>query len=179
MKVFTTLLFFLFASVMVGNSQPLMDSSVAWRSLDRQAYVIRYPENWDIDTSKLLIGADLFMFSKKESDTDKFCENVNIMIQDLKGFDFDMDKYVILSEAQIKTMVAKSTLLESKRLTKDGRECQLMIFSGVQGVGMVKVAQYYFLVKETAFVITFVAQEDKFDTYLPIGMGILNSFHLK
>ena len=57
----------------------------------KDSYNIQYPKTWKLDTSKSM-GVDLFIFSPLENETDKFRENVNILIQDLRGQNIDLEK---------------------------------------------------------------------------------------
>ena len=125
------------------------------------------------------MGTDLFIFSPKDSDTDKFRENVNAMVQDLKGPNITLDKYIEISEGQIKTMLTDASIIESKRMTQGTKEYHKLLFTGQQGIFKLKTEQYYFLVNEKAFVITLTTEQNQYDKYIKNGEAILKSFKLK
>lgn len=177
MKILITFIFLAGCIFVNGQSFNAKDSAVKFEAVDRGAYVIQYPKTWAIDTTKQL-GADLFIFSQSDSVGDKFRENVNVMIQDLKGLNIDLDKYIAVSEEQIRNMVTKAQIIESKRINQSGREFHKLIFSGDQGIFALKVEQYYFLFNEKAFVVTLTTEHGKFDTYREIGEEILRSFSI-
>ncbi|MBL7739265.1 MAG: hypothetical protein JNK14_08590 [Chitinophagaceae bacterium] len=142
------------------------------------AYKIEYPASWTIDTSKKM-GSEFFLLSPVENAGDKFRENVNLIVQNLSGKGIDMDKYVEISEDQIKNMGVNGQINESKRIENSGSGYHKMVFVMSQGVFNLKVEQYYFIEKEKAYIITFTAESDKFDAYKTAGEKILNSFVLK
>ena len=171
------LLSFLLLTLSV-SAQQTIDHSDTLLKVSKERYSLGYPKSWTIDTSKQL-GADLFIFSQKESDTDKFRENVNVMIQDLKGFNINLDKFIEISEEQIKTMLTNANIIESKRMNNGNIEFHKLIFSGVQGIFNLKTEQYYFQFNEKGFVITLTTEQNKFGNYKEIGETILKSFKLK
>ena len=125
------------------------------------------------------MGTSFIVLSALESKDDQFRENVNLLIQDLKGQDIDLEKYTAISEHQIKTMVTNASLIESKTIKKDNGEFHKIIYSGDQGIHHLKFEQYYFIRDNKAYVLTFTAELSKFTTFEKIGETILNSFKLK
>jgi serine/threonine-protein kinase len=90
-----------------------------------------------------------------------------------------LDKFVQVSENQVKTYIANGKVLESKRINQNGLEFHKLIYSGTQGVFSLNTEQYYFIKSEKAFVVTFVAEEDQFDKYIVIAEKMLQSFKVK
>lgn len=173
-----TIFFLLFAAIpSLASAQNLPDTA-SWKSFGKVAYTISYPSDWRIDTSKVM-GSDAFFFSPKDNDTDKFSENVNVIMQDLKGMNIDLDRFVEISEGQIKTLITDGQLLESKRLSADGKEYHRLLYTARQGIYNLKTLQYYFVADEKAFVVTLVTEADKYEKYEKLGAKILNSFKLK
>ena len=173
--IFIFLLIFFLAG---SHAQNAKDSSFRWETIDRYSYSLQYPSTWSTDISKQL-GTDLFIFSPKDSDTDKFRENVNTMVQDLSGLNITLDQYIEISEGQIKTMLTDASIIESKRMTQGNKEYHKLLFTGQQGIFKLKTEQYYFLVNEKAFVITLTTEQNQYDKYIENGEAILKSFKLK
>jgi len=149
-----------------------------WKSFDESDYSIQYPENWELDKSGRM-GMNLVLMSKQSSQQDNFKENVNLVIQDLKDQNMNLDNYVELSEGQIKTMLTNSVLIESKRKHANESEFHKVIFTGVQGIYNLKFEQYYFIKNGKAYVLTLTCEEVKFEDYKETGEEIMNSFRLK
>ncbi len=146
--------------------------------LDEPAYTIQYPSTWQLDQSGQL-GTTFILFSLIESEQDAFRENVNLLIQDLAGKNIDLDQYAEISEEQIKTMITNSKLIESKREKKNSSEYHKIIFSGDQSALHLMFEQYYWVINEKAYALTFTTEQNKFESLKETGEKILNSFMLK
>jgi hypothetical protein len=172
-QLFTPIFIF---STLFGFSQS--DSPTQLKNFAQNGYKLQYPSSWTIDTSKRM-GPDFFIFSPRENDTDRFQENVNLLVQDLTGQNIDLDKYAKISEGQIKELAMEGTIYESKKITKpDKSEYYKMVYGMTQGVFKLKIEQYYFIKNDKAFIMTFTAELNKFDSFLSAGEQILNSFVL-
>jgi len=168
-------LIFIFSS-MFGFSQN--DSPTKLKNFAQNGYKLQYPSSWTVDTSKRM-GPEFFIFSPRENDTDRFQENVNLLVQDLTGQNIDLDKYAKITEEQIKELAIEGTIYESKKIFKPGKsDYYKMVYGMTQDVFKLKIEQYYFIKNDKAFIMTFTAELNKFDSFLPAGEQILNSFVL-
>lgn len=149
----------------------------SWKGFKGTNYAIKYPDTWSLDTSKGM-GTAFIIFSQLENDSDKFRENVNMIVQDLTAQNINLDDYVKISEKQIRDFMTDGKIHESSRFKTVDGEFHKIIFSGTQGVFHLKFEQYYLIKNGHAFVVTLTAAEDKFDQYKPTGEQILNSFKL-
>lgn len=148
-----------------------------WTSLNENGYSIQYPKNWDLDKSGQM-GTSFIVLSQLSSQQDQFRENVNLLIQDLTGMNIDLDKYVEISEGQIRTMITNGKLLDSKRQSSNGTEFHKVIFTGDQGIYQLKFEQYYLIKNGKAYVLTLTCEINQYDKYKEIGEQILSSFKL-
>ncbi len=135
-------------------------------------FKIKYPENWKLDTSGQM-NSSFILFSPK-TDDDLFVENINLIIQDLSGQNLDLESYSELSENQIKSMVPNSKLIENKKVNNHKE----VVWSGYVTNNDLKFKQYYYVIDNKAYVLTFSALESEYDNYLKIGTEILNSFQI-
>ena len=116
-KILTTLL--LFTLVACGQQSTKKESSndsnkvvAGWKTFEGTNYSVQYPPNWELSQNGS--GETSFvLFSPLENDKDQFKENVNLLVQDLTGRNIDLDKFVEISEEQVKTMITNPTLIES------------------------------------------------------------------
>jgi len=146
-----------------------------WKKFDQSNYSIQYPPSWDLNISGQM-GTSFILFSPLENEDDKFMENINLLAQDLSGLNIDLDKYTEISEGQIKTMVTNSSIQESRRMKINRSEYHKIIYSGEQGIYQLKFIQYYMVINDKAYVLTFTSEENKFEDYIEIAEKILNSF---
>lgn len=150
----------------------------SWKTIDESTYSIRYPENWELNISKTM-GTSFILLSQQTSSEDKFRENINLSIQNLEGYNLNLDAYVAISEEQISKMVTNGIIIESKRLNTNNTEFQKIIFTGKQGLFQLKFVQYYFIKDEKAYVLTFTCEEIQYEKYNIMVEQILESFLLK
>jgi hypothetical protein len=177
----TGLLIFILSVTLCAQTAPEKGCSKAaevWKSVNENSYSIQYPENWELNTSGQM-GMSFILLSKQLSAEDLFRENINLIIQDLEGQNIDLDKYVELSEGQIKTLITNSNLMESKRQNENGSEFQKVIYTGDQGSYHLKFEQNYWIKNGKAYVLTFTGEIDQFDRYKEVGEKIMKSFRLK
>jgi hypothetical protein len=156
----------------------LSDKPTEWLILSEEGYEIKCPDNWDIDTSGQM-GTQFILLSPVSSPADQFRENVNLLIQDLTGYDLTLDQYVELSENQIETMMTNGKLISSERKQGKGFDFHEVIYTGKQGVFDLKFEQYYWVLNNEAFVLTLTCEMTEFDNYRSTGETILSSFEIK
>jgi serine/threonine-protein kinase len=138
-------------------------------------YKLEYPKSWSLDTSGKL-GADLFVFSPVEDETDKFRENVNVLIQDIHGQNIDLEKYKQITEKQITDMLTDGEIIESSVMKKAAGEYFKIIYAMTQGKFRIKIVSICLIEGDKAYLATFSTELDKYEKYRKFGEQILNSF---
>ncbi len=141
-------------------------------------YDLDYPENWELDESKTK-GPAIFFFSPVEDEEDQFRENVNIMVQDLSGTGLDFKGYIDLSKDQFKGFGAKVYELRVVEEPTDGVQEAILSYAMEQFGLQLRCYQRLKMIDDTAYLITFTAEEDNYETFLKEGKNLLNSFSLK
>lgn len=182
-KIALIILFILVSSTFSFGQVPVesptkLAAEKEWKLLTDDKFEITYPIDWKLDTSKQL-GATFFLFSPLTDKDDQFSENVNFIIQDLTGHNLTLDQYVELSENQINTLITDAEIILSKRQNVNDNEYQKIIYSGKQGVFILKFEQYYWVIENKAYVLTLTCELKEFEAYKEVGEKILNSFILK
>ncbi|MFA7272264.1 MAG: hypothetical protein WC044_00260 [Crocinitomicaceae bacterium] len=175
--------FFLLTSVSFGQSEKIVSKADKelpenWTTLSNEKYYIEYPENWELNQKKE-VGAEFFLFSELSSLEDKFRENVNLLKQDISGYYLDLDEYAKLTVGQVENLLEDGKILESSRISGNTRDFHKLIFTGTQNGLKLKFEQYFWVVGEDAFILTFTTVANQFEQYKVEGEGILNSFVLK
>lgn len=148
-----------------------------WKTLTKDSFSIQYPDNWNLDETGQM-GSTFILFSPLAAPSDPFRENVNLLIQDLTGYNLDLDRYVELSENQIKTMINDGRLIESTRINDKTLEYHKIIYQGNLNNRDLKFEQYYWVQEKKAYVLTLTCEKSEFDNYKLTGEKILNSFTL-
>ena len=132
------------------------------------------------------LGTDYFMNEtpqdrskiQQKSVKKEFKENVNLIVQDLTGYNIDLNQYVEISENQIKTMITDGNIISSERVKKDEKEFQRVIYTGKQGIYDLKFEQYYWVENNNAYVLTLTCEITAYTDFKNTGEKILNSFEI-
>ena len=169
--VYTTLLFLL-----AGLS--IHAQITTWNTIQKPAYSIQCPGNWSVDSSKQF-GSELFFNAPIDSIGDKFRENVSVMVQNIAGKDVSMERFVAVSENQIRAMAPELVILEDTTISTAPVTYHKMHFTCKQGQFALEIEQFYFVTATRAYVITFTSEQKKFNQYQVTGEKILASFRLK
>ena len=179
MKLKSTIILVLILSIGAQKSSGQTQAAAeGWSVLDADGYSIQYPSGWELQQNGLG-GTTFIILSPQVSSEDLFRENVNLLIQDLTGQNIDLNKYTAISENQIKTMITNGNIIESKRVVSGKNPYQKEIYTGDEGIYKLKFEQYYWILDNKAYVLTFTTEQTKFDTYKADGEKILSSFRLK
>ena len=145
--------------------------------LKTKNYSISYPSDWTVDQTNQM-GTDFIILSQLTSESDLFSENVNLIVQDLTGYDLDLAAYTQLSIDQIKALITDAELISSEKINGAENDFQKVIYTGRQGQYQLKFEQYYLVENNKAYVLTLTCEIDQFDSYQKQGEQILNSFKL-
>lgn len=149
-----------------------------WQVHKNAVYEISYPPNWEMNTNGLM-ATDFLLFSPVEDEADLFRENVSLLVQDLTGYDLDLERYTKISEEQITMLVTNDILISSERKGTGDNAYQKVIYSGEQGIYELQFEQYYWVRNDKAYVLTFTAEQSEFEKYRKDGEHVLESFKFK
>jgi hypothetical protein len=157
-----------------------------WEILSKENYTIKHPPRWEVNTSGEM-GTSFILFSPLVSKSEKFRTNINLIIQDLEGFDIDsrtinLKEYTERSIVEIKNQNTKSggKIISSDLINVNGISHQKVIYTGVSKEGLkLQYEQYYWVEKNKAYVLTLTCQEYKFIDYQATGEKIFDSFIIK
>lgn len=151
----------------------LINSQVK-KEITRNGYQIYYNDNLRLDETGRN-GSEFYLFTQKESVQDNFAENLNLMKQNLETLNIDLNKFVEITENQIRE---NGKLIESKRSTVNGSECHILIYEGTMNGMELKFLQYDFVKNSKAYFLTYSAKKDDFEKYLTEMESVMKSFKI-
>jgi hypothetical protein len=169
--------FFLFFSILVDCCFSQAGPTTRMIDFAKGDYKLKYPETWRLDTSGSL-GPELFVFSPLENDTDKFSENVNVLIQNLQGQNINLEQYKQITDKQLSDLATDGKIYESSILKTDKGEFFRITYAMTQGKYRIKITSICFIRNDKAYLATFSSEFDKYDNYKEVGEQILSSFSL-
>ena len=140
-------------------------------------YKIEYPATWRTDTSGVM-GTDAVFLAPLENESDKFSENINIMIQDLTGQNIDLEKYKQITDKQLADLATEPQVFESLIVKTIDKEYFRVTYAITQNKFRLRITSICFIKNEKAYLVTYTAEFDKYDQYKTTAQAILNSFRL-
>jgi serine/threonine-protein kinase len=178
MPKFNLFVFVFFLFVMSSCTQnETVDAPIEWVQHEATNYSINYPDNWELSQPGHP-GPEFILFSELTSTDDNFKENINLLTQDLTNQPVDLDRFVEISEEQAVTLVPDGNILLSERKKANGLEFHRMIYTGTTGGFQLKFEQYFWVEGNSAYVLTFTAEEDQAEIFESIVNEIFKTFKL-
>lgn len=142
-----------------------------------KGFTITYPRHWKNDTSGKM-GTACFIYAPADDSTDKFRENVNILIQDLKGMNIELEQYKEITEKQLSVYYPDSKIEESE-IRGEGVERSYTIRYSFSNQGLdLNILTICFINNEKAFLATLTVERKRYEKYKKIGEDCLSSFRL-
>ncbi|MGB3608104.1 hypothetical protein [Psychroserpens sp.] len=145
------------------------------KEIDKNGYTLTYTSDLKLDESGKQ-GSEFLLFTKKINANDNFVENINLIIQNLENLNLDLNKFVEITENQIK---ANGNLISSERIKINNSEFQKLIYSAHLNNFDLKFIQYDFVKNNNAYILTFTAKEDEFEKYSSDMEKIMKTFEIK
>ncbi len=159
-----------------GNTNPKEEVDIL--SFVGPNYTLNYPSDWELDTSGQN-STTMVLFSPEQPAQDDFLQNISLIIQDLAGLDIDMDQYVAITLEQIETVMEGATVVDNTRKSGVKPEFHTMAFTGKQSNLNMYYKQYYYLLNETAYVLSFACLQEGLSAIEETATQILDSFNLE
>ncbi len=149
-----------------------------WLVYEDDSFLIRYPNGFEVGKSTVP-NVSFILLSRSTSSKDQFRENVNLMVQDVRGMEMDLDQFTQVSENQVTTILSKGKILESKRITTDSTEFHRLAYVGEQGDLRLIFVQHYWIIEGKAYILTFTGEAAEFKKYDAVSQVMMQSFRIK
>lgn len=144
-----------------------------WKVIDKADYSLHYPKDWIKKTD--MEDTEFFIYSPQTDTEDLFRENISLVIEDLKGTGYGLNKYV---KAALKTL--KKNIIESKRIRKAGRDCQMIVYTqDFPDKYTIKSELYIWVKNERAYILAFGYVIEENNPMQQAGNEIIRTFKLK
>lgn len=150
LSVFLVLFCFQFSLAQSGGDSDAVDSL---KIVKNAKFEISYPDSWRIDQSGAR-GSEFILYLPYVGDNVTFSENINLLIQDVSGYDMNLQAYTDLSVNQLKQMFPTTKIITNERKSADGLDYQRMVFTATQKGLNLKFEQRYWVFSTNAYVIT-------------------------
>lgn len=149
---------------------------------EQQEYVndnfsMSYPADWEQSE----ISGIPFFLSAQDGPKDSFRENINVVYQDLTNSPMTLEEFLDLSKQQIETMTAEHSFESIEHTTFAGLPAKELVYTMTQfnqkGEKLyLKLMQILCLRNNQAYVLTYTAAVNDFNSYLPAAKATFSSF---
>jgi eukaryotic-like serine/threonine-protein kinase len=140
----------------------------------KEKLTVEYPADWELDTTRVM-NTTFILKSPKENTKDEFQENINLLVQDLAGYNLDLAKFTEITESQIQQMLAESKILMSAPVHFLEMPAHQLSYSGKFNNVMLKWEQIFWIEGEKAFILSYSAKIEAFEKYHNTVEQIINS----
>lgn len=139
-----------------------------------QKFKLNYPETWLKKNRDDFFATGVDFFFPLENDSDKFKERVSVLVENLSA-NTSLEQYTDESIAEIKRL--SDSALETAETTKLGNsEAKQVVYKGNENGNPVKKMETWSVQNNQAYVITYTAQANSYEKYLPTVQTMLKSF---
>jgi serine/threonine-protein kinase len=136
-----------------------------------------YSPDWTAEED--VMGSVVAFYSPRESDNDVILDNVNIIIEDLTELPASFNEYSEEFLNQIKQFITNANIISTSETTLSGNRAGKFIFTGTQGTMNLKFLQVWAVIENKIYVLTYTADVNTFDKFLPLGKQIINNFRIE
>lgn len=133
---------------------------------------INYPSDWSRQEGTLVI----VFLSPRESVSDLFQENLNIVKQDLSAQPMTLDEYIDIIIENLTQFLVDFNLISSSQTTLDGYSAQELHYTGTLEGRTLKWKLVVTIKDNNSYELTYSAAVDKFSDYLGTIEKMINSF---
>jgi len=128
----------------------------------QDGFSIRFPAEWE--QKENVMGTAVMALSPAEGEADTFRENVNVTVEKLQS-PMDLEKYLELSMANLKKLLAAGQAPEVSDATLGGEKAKRVVYQTTMGPIGVKGALYVAVKGRRGYALTCSATPDSFDAY--------------
>ena len=161
----------------VAKEMPKLGDAPAWFSRhtnNEEWFAVVYPTDWESNEG---FGVSAMFLSLQESEEDAFRENFSVVTEELPT-PMSVSDYYDASLVHLESLIPEFNELSKTETTIAGIDALEIMYQGTQD-GVVLQRNQVFLVKDTkAYIMTYTATEDTYESFLESVMISVNSLVL-
>lgn len=132
-----------------------------------------YPDGWKVQREPVTNELGKFI-SPKENDNDTFQESLIVSVE---SSGLPLEKFTEKTLQQINQNITQD-VLNSESITLDERPAERVIYQRQANDKTLKVMQSWTLIDNRAYVVTYTAEENKFDKFKPTVTKMIDSLEI-
>ena len=137
-------------------------------------FKVERPELWSIQNRDDFFATGVTFFAPLENDSDGFKERVSILVEDLPS-DVSLEQYTEDSIAEIKKL-SDPNVGDAQTVNLGTNEGRQIIYIGEVNNNTVQRMQTWAIEDNRAYIVTYTARPDSYNTYLPTVEQMIESF---
>ncbi|WP_019508762.1 serine/threonine-protein kinase [Pleurocapsa sp. PCC 7319] len=139
-----------------------------------QGFRVNYPEVWSKQNRDDFFATGVVFFSPLEDDSDRFKERVSVLVENLSS-EMSLAQYTDESIAEIKRL-SDPKVGAAQSIILGQSEARQVVYHGEENGNRVQRMQTWSVKNKQAYVITYTAKPDSYDSYLPTVEKMIESF---
>ncbi|MES2560622.1 MAG: PsbP-related protein [Bacteroidota bacterium] len=143
-----------------------------------KSFEISYPQDWEL-SKELPMGVSFLVLTGRQHDSDVFNDNVNVLVEDLKGNEVTSEEYGVMCKPMIRKMITDYKEVESKKIKLGTRDAYMLVYLGKQGIYALKYNQVILVEKGKAYIITYTCEPPTYNAFIKAFGLIANSIVIK
>ncbi len=144
-------------------------------------FSFKYPSGWELKLPGT--GTRFFVTSQKETEEDKFRENVNCLVRVMESKAFKVSDAGDMIKQNLAEKLEDFKLIKSPYFTWNNSETLELEYTCTQRAGNenynLHLLQYISVVDGKLFTLTYTASQTSYKKYLDLVKTIFNSFQIK
>ena len=139
-----------------------------------QGFRVDYPSGWSKQNRDDFFATGVVFFSPLVSDTDQFKERVSVLVENLPG-DIPLAEYTQQSLDEI-MQLSDPDIGAAQTITLGDDEGRQIAYQGEENGSPVKRIQSWSVNGDRAYVVTYTARPEDYESYLPMVEKMIESF---
>ncbi|MCC0176211.1 serine/threonine protein kinase [Waterburya agarophytonicola K14] len=139
-----------------------------------EGFRVDYPEAWSKQNRDDFFATGVVFFSPLEDESDQFKERVSVLVENLSE-EVSLDGYTERSITEIKKL-SDPYVGEAKFVNFGEDEGRQVVYTGEENGNTVQKMQTWSVKEDKAYVITYTARIDSYNSYLPTVEKMIESF---
>jgi len=164
------------STLIVGCSTESEEEQLSTYNNPAYGINIAYPSDWTI--LEEVAGVVVSLLSPKESATDSFRENLNVVVNDLSAQPMTLDEYRDFTVDDLELLVTDLNIVYSGETTLSNSPAYELVLTGEMGGLDKKWMQVCTIKNDKAYVVTYTAEEGKYLDFLGIAQRMIDSFEI-
>jgi serine/threonine-protein kinase len=157
-------------------SGPIASGELTTFHSEEEGFSIGYPPDW---TRQEGAFGSVVAFADAEHASGGFAPNVNVVVEELPSSDISQDQYTEAALAQLKNFITNLDNVEQNPSQLAGQPATEVTYTGTQGTSELRWLQVYTVAGDRAFVLTFTALPEQFDSVEPMARQMFASFAIE